>query len=98
MFGTNNAEGGKEKKDEEGKDRPVDEDAIHVVLAAGSVDSTTSGCGLGRKRKDVQAALRPRNHFEQVGQSWDGSQVESEPEERDAVDCPMDDGMMRRWE
>ena len=47
MFGANNAEGGKEKKDEEGKERPVDKDAIHVVihvvLAVGSVDSTTSG-------------------------------------------------------
>ena len=43
MFGTNNAEGGKEQKDEEGKERLVDKDAIHVVLAVGSVDSTTSG-------------------------------------------------------
>ena len=98
MFGRNNAEGGKEKKDEEGKERPVDKDAIHVVLAAGSVDSTTSGCLLRRNGKDVQAAFWSRNHFEQVGQSWDCSQVESEPEERDAVDCPMDDEMMRRWE
>ena len=73
MFGRSKAEGGKEKKDEEGKARPVDKDAIHVVLAACSVDCTTSG-------------------------SWDCSQVESEPEERDAVDCPMDDEMMRRWE
>ena len=65
MFGRSKAEGGTEKKDEEGKERLVDEDAIHVVLAAGFVDSATSGCLLGRNGKDVQAAFWPRNHLNQ---------------------------------
>ena len=48
--------------------------------------------------KELQAEDWPRNHFEHAGQSWDCSQVESEPVETDAVDWLMDDEMMRQWE
>ena len=37
VFGRNKAEGGKEEKDEEAKERQVAKDAIHAVLPAGSV-------------------------------------------------------------
>ena len=36
--------------------------------------------------------------YQHVNQSWDCSQVENEPEERDAIDWLMDVAMIRQWE
>ena len=48
--------------------------------------------------KEAQAAFWLGSLFRHLYQRWDSSQEENEPEERDAMDWLMDDGMMRQWE
>ena len=73
------------------------------ALAADPVNSTTRGDLVG-KVEEMRGVGRSSSGglagepFQQVGQSWDCSQVEKEPGERDAMDWLVDDEMMRQRE
>ena len=93
---------GNEENEVEDEARRVEEEVMNAALAADSLNFTISSdlvgkveetCGVGRSSSGGLA----EEPFQHVGQSLDCSQVENDPEEKDAADWLMDDEM-RQWE
>ena len=101
MPGRSKAEGGKEGNDAKDEVRWVEKDVTNAVLIANLLDSTASGVLAGKIKVmgDVDrssSSVLAGEPFQHVIQNWDSSQVEYEPEERDAMDWLMDDEIMKQ--
>ena len=103
MPGRSKAEGGKEENDEEDEVRRLEKKVMHAVSTANLVESITSGvlAGVVLGTRGVVSSSSDgvdEEPLQHVNQSWECSQVENEPKERDAQDWLTDDEMMTKWE